>query len=304
MSDPVLPSKEEIPGLIPKPGSVVWRYAGDARLLVTAGYALLLQVGHPTVGAGVAEHSNFKQDPWGRLFRTLDYTYAMVYGGPEVAPEIGRRVREMHTHIKGVKPDGESYHALEPEAYTWVHATLADAIVRGHERFGSRMRPDELEEFWSDWRRNGRLVGVRERDLPETWAEFGPYFDRMVEERLEDNEAVQDVLVTLASPARPPLPLLGEKVWRLARVPASRPLELATVGLLPPVLRERFGAAWTDRQERRLRLLAAASRAATPLMPGRLRNTGPQYLRWRREAIARGDVAARSRAPGHLSAAT
>lgn len=304
MTTPVLPTPEEAPALVPKPGSVVWEYAGDARLLVAAGYALLLQVGHPTVGAGVSDHSNFKADPWGRLFRTLDYTYAMVYGGPEMAAEIGRRVRELHKDIKGVKPDGERYHAFEPEAYAWVHATLADSIVRGHERFGRRMRSQELEEFWVEWRRNGRLVGVREEDLPGSWAEFGPYFDRMVEERLEDNAAVQDVLEALAAPARPPLPLLGDGLWRVARLPAARMTALATAGLLPPVLRQRFHVRWTDRHERELRALAAASRAATPLMPAALRNTGPRYLRWRREAIERGDVAAPSRAPGSVATAS
>lgn len=298
MSDPVLPTEEEIPGLVPTPDSVVWRYSGDARLLVTAGYALLLQVGHPTVGAGVSEYSDFKEDPWGRLLRTLDYTYAMVYGGPRMAAEIGRRVRELHKHIKGVKPDGERYHALEPQAYAWVHATLADAIVRGHEHFGSRLRGDELETFWEEWRRNGRLVGVRLRDLPAGWGEFREYFDTMVDETLEDNEAVQDVIATLARPARPPIPWLADGAWRLMSLPAAHSTSLATIGLLPPVLRQRFGVRWTRRDERQLRALGAASRAATPLMPAALRNTGPAYLRWRREAIARGDVASPSRIPG------
>lgn len=293
---PVLPSPEEARSLVPAPGSVVWRCAGDARLLVTAGYALLLQVSHPTVGAGVSEHSDFKADPWGRLLRTLDYTYAMVYGGPELAAEIGARVRDMHKGIRGVRPDGERYHALEPEAYAWVHATLADAIILGHRTFGLRMRPDEIESFWRDWRRNGRLVGVRERDLPEDWASFRTYFDRMVAERLEHNDAVRDVIATLAQPAAPPLPALPEPLWRIARFPAARATSLATVGLLPATLRERFGVGFTRTQARELRLLAAAARAATPLLPRSLRNTGPAYLRWRRQALARGDVASPARA--------
>jgi uncharacterized protein (DUF2236 family) len=118
------------------------------RLLAMGGYAILLQVAHPTVGAGVSEHSNFKADPWGRLLRTLDYSYAITYGGPKLAADIGRRVREMHRQIKGVRADGVRYHALEPEAYSWVHATLALSIALGHERFGTRMSPGELELFW------------------------------------------------------------------------------------------------------------------------------------------------------------
>jgi uncharacterized protein (DUF2236 family) len=294
MSDPVFPRAEEIPELVPRPGSPVWELAGDARLYATAGYALLLQVSHPTVGAGVSEHSNFKADPYGRLFRTLDYTYSMTYGGPQLAAEVGRRVREMHKHIKGTKPDGEPYHALEPEAYAWVHATLADAIITGHRRFGLRLSPAKVEGFWGEWRRSGRLVGVREEDLPEGWSDFRAYFDRMVAERLEHTDAVDDVLATLAEPAAPPLPVLGDRVWRVVRVPFARIFTLATIGLLPPPLRERLGVRWTARQQVELRALGRAARSATPLMPRALRNTGPTYMRWRREAIARGDVASGS----------
>ncbi len=283
---------EEAAGLVPRPGSAVWHYAGDARLLSTAGYALLLQVSHPTVGAGVSEHSDFKDDPWGRLFRTLDYTYSLTYGGPRLAAEIGGRVFELHKRIRGVKPDGERYHALEPEAYAWVHATLAESIVTGNRRFGLRMRLGDRERFWSEWRELGRLVGVRTGELPETWSGFRTYFERMVSERLEDTEAVHDVLHTLSRPARPPHPLLGDAAWRVARLPMARMMSLATLGLLPARLRERFGVRWTRAQELELRALGAASRSATPLLPEWLRNTGPGYLRWRREALERGDVAA------------
>jgi uncharacterized protein (DUF2236 family) len=269
----------------------VWRYAGDARLLAGAGYALLLQVSHPTVGAGVGEHSNYAEDPWGRLVRTLDYTYVMVYGGPRLAAATGRRVRELHKRIRGKRPDGTRYHALEPEAYAWVHATLVQSIVAGHEAFGRPLRPETVRRFYAQWRGVGRMVGVRERDLPETWDGFREYFDRMVEERLEDNDVVQGVLLTLTQPMAPPIPGLGEGAWRVARLPLARLGALATVGLLSPALRRRFGLEWSRAQELEFRSLCVTSRAATRLMPAALRNTGPNYVRWRREALERGDVA-------------
>jgi uncharacterized protein (DUF2236 family) len=282
---------------VAKPGSVLWRYGGDVRLIGTGAYAILLQVGHPTVGAGVSEHSDFRADPWGRLLRTLDYSYVMTYGGPELAGEMGGRIRAMHKSIKGIKPDGEPYHALEPEAYAWVHATLAHSIVRGHELLGTPIPAGEIDRFYAEWRRGGRLIGVRERDLPESWTEFGEYFERMVVERLERTAAVDEVLESLASPIRPELPFLPEAAWRVARVPAVHQIALITGGLLSPLLRDRFGVRWTRAQERQLQVLAAASRAATPLLPRTLRNVGPSYLRWRREAIARGDAASPSRTP-------
>lgn len=291
MPNCAMPSLEEAHELVPKAGSVLWRRAGDARLLGVAGYPILLQVAHPTVGAGVAEHSGFKSDPWGRLFRTLDYSYAMTYGGARMAWEVGRRVRDFHKQIRGVRPDGEPYHALEPKAYAWVHATLADAIVRGHQVFGRPMGQSEIDAFWTDWRRQGRLVGVRERDLPDSWSELRIYFDRMVEEELGNNDAVRDSLAAFTAPARPPLPLLGEGAWRVARLPAVRATVLATIGLLPPLLRERFGVPWTRQQKLQFELLATVSRAATPLLPSGLLNVGPQYLERRRAALQRGDVA-------------
>lgn len=291
MTQRILPSESEIADLAPRPGSTAWRYAGDARLMAGAGYALVLQVSHPTVGAGVAEHSNYAEDPWGRLLRTLDYSYVMVYGGPRLAAETGRRVRDLHKRIRGERPDGTRYHALEPEAYAWVQATLAAAIVNGHAAFGRPMARDTVERFYADWRRVSRLVGVRERDLPETWDGFLEYFDRMVAERLEDNAVVHGVLRTLTRPAAPPIPGLGEGAWRVARLPVARLGALATVGLLPPLLRERCRLRWTRAQEREFRALCAASRAATPLLPRALRNTGPGYVRWRRDALERGEVA-------------
>lgn len=267
--------------LTPEPGSVSWRYAGDVRLLATGAYALLLQVAHPTVGAGVTEHSDFRADPWGRLLRTLDYSYAMTYGGPELATAIGRGIREMHKQIKGVKPNGERYHALEPEAYAWVHATLAHSIVRGHEVLGKPMADIEVESFYLEWRRSGELIGVRERDLPDSWDKFGPYFERMTVERLERTAAVDEVLEALRSPTKPDISFLPQAAWRLARIPARHQIDLVTAGLLGPDLRARFGLRWSRARERELRLLAGASRAATPLLPGTLRNVGPSYLRWR-----------------------
>jgi uncharacterized protein (DUF2236 family) len=304
VAEPVIPPAEQAPDLVPARSSPVWRYSGDIRLLAGSGYALLLQVSHPTVGAGVSEFSDFKADPWGRLLRTLDFAYSMTYAGPEVAAEVGRRVRKMHRGIKGRKPDGEPYHALEPEAYAWVHATLGDGVVRGHRLLGRPMSQEEIDAYWADWRRVGRLVGVRSRDLPETWPEFEGYFDRMVNERLERTDAVGDVLESLDSPAKPPLRFLGDTGWKVASFPAIKSMELTTAGLLPPVLRERFGIEWTDKEERRFRALAKASRATTPVLPKALLNVGPRYLRWRREAIERGEVAQESRAPGTVAAAT
>ena len=299
----VLPPREEAPALVPRPGSVVWRAAGDARLTQTSGYALLLQVAHPTVGAGVGDHSAFVSDPWGRLLRTLDYVHGSIYGGPEMAYGIGRRVREMHKSIKGFKPDGERYSALEPRAYAWVHATLASAFIDGSRVFADPLTPAEAEAFWGDWMKLGRLIGVRERDLPARWRDFRDYFDDVVENDLEDNETVHTVLRTLAQPAPPAIPGVPPRVWRQVRRPLSAGLHITTVGMLPPALREKLNLEFSATEARVFRTVAAASRASSPVIRGPLREFGVHYVQWRRKQLERGDVARGGPAPKPAAAA-
>jgi uncharacterized protein (DUF2236 family) len=298
-----MPEPEQWASLVPARDTITWQRASDARMCVAAGYALLLQVSHPIVGAGVSEHSQFAHDPWGRLFRTLDYTYTMVYGGPQAAGEMGRRIRTFHRQITGVLPDGRRYSALEPDAYAWVHATLAAAIVGAHERFGRPFAPHEREEFWIQWRALGRLLGVRQRDLPAGWEQFQTYFRDTAAATLVRTAAVDEVLAALGSPSPPDMPRLAAAGWVPVQISLGHVIELTSVGLLGEQLRERLGLRWSGRQERRIRLLATMMRAGTPLMPSWLLSTGPTYLRQRAGAIARGDVAAPERLSRRSSAA-
>jgi len=290
----VLPDPSEYAALTPSPGSPVWRAFNDVRLLSTSGYATLLQVAHPTVGHGVHQYSSFTKDPWGRLLRTLDYVHGTIYGGPELAGSIGKRVRELHRTIKGEKPDGERYSAMEPDAFAWVHATLAAAVVQGHEQFIAPMQRHEIEAFWAQWRDVGRLVGVRDRDLPETWPEFEAYFDRVVATELEWTPAIPEVLATLSAAKPPNVPGLHPALWRVLRAPMGRQLHVQTIGLLGDDLRRRLGLAYSRRDARTFDRLAAISRRSGPLVRGPLREFGPSYVRWRHKALARGDVASRT----------
>jgi uncharacterized protein (DUF2236 family) len=292
MASRVLPDEAEWAELAPGPGSITRRKVGDLRLVPASGYALMLQVAHPTVGAGVAEHSDFQQDPFGRLLRTLDYVNGTIYGGPELAGKIGRAVRVMHRTIKGTKPDGERYSALEPEAYAWVHATLAASIVNGHELFGTPFTPAEQVEFWAEWRKVGRLIGVHYRDLPEDWADFQPYVDEVVRTELEHTVAVDMVLEGLERPKRPHR-MVPRPVWNVARVPAAFGMRLGLVGLLSPEVRELLGLSLSRGEQRTLAVAARISRASAPLLFGPLGDFGPFYVRQRRSQLEGMDFAAR-----------
>jgi uncharacterized protein (DUF2236 family) len=284
----VFPADEELDKLLVGSESITWRVASDARLSFAMLCPLLLQVAHPTVGAGVRDYSDFERHPWHRLLATVDYVSLLVYGGREAAP-AGRRLRAAHRPMRGVREDGRPYHALEPGAYAWVHATLLDVYVAGTAHFGGRMRADEVERFYREFRGLGRLIGVRERDLPPSWEGFREYFDRTVREELVHTAAVDRVLRAMrALPA--PETSMPPPLWRAFRAPTGRAAWVGGIGLMDPSLRRRLGIRWTPVDEAQFRALGAACRALTPIMPARLRVTGPAQLRWRRREIAEGPL--------------
>lgn len=294
----VFPDHEEAVSYVVGPESITWQKTSDLRGMFGSGTALLLQVAHPTVAGGVREHSDFVSDPWNRLYRTLDYVNLLVYGGVEGAINTGRQMRAMHQRIKGVDPQGRRYHALEPQAYAWVHATLAYSIVETHNMFGVPFSQAEKVQFYGEWRGLGRLLGIRERDMPETWWAFNDYVETMIDEELENNDVVELVHRTLASPATPPIDWLGDRTWGVITKPAARAMQLATAGLLPESARRKLGLQLTPWQEREIRTIGRIVRASTPVLPKSVRNNGPAYLRWRRETIERGPF--RIPAPGTM----
>jgi uncharacterized protein (DUF2236 family) len=284
----LFPTEAESEELVVGPDSVAWRIGSDARLYFVMLYPLLLQVAHPTVGAGVRDYSDFEHRPWERLLRTLDYVCLLVYGGRD-AIAAGRRLRALHGQFRGERDDGSPYHALEPDAYAWVHATLLDAFVSGHAHFGLALTPGEVERFYREYRGLGRLIGVRDTDLPPDWTGFRAYFERTIETELVRTQAVDRVLQAVRDAVAPPVSIPAA-LWRVLRVPPRRALWLGGLGLLPPALRHRLGIPWGRREEVEFRTLGAVTRRATPLMPRALRVTGPAQLRFRHRAIGSGPL--------------
>jgi uncharacterized protein (DUF2236 family) len=222
--------------------------------------------------------------------RTIDYVSLLVYGGAEAIP-AGRRLRALHKGFRGTREDGRPYYALEPEAYAWVHATLLETYVAGHAHFGRPMSPGETESFYQEYRGLGRLIGVRDGELPDDWAGFRRYFDHTLRTELVRTESVDRVLNSIRKAARPPLPV-PDLLWRAARIPAGRLLRVGGLGLMDEELRRRLGVRWTRADERAFRGLGGLSRRLEPVMPDRLKVMGPAQLRWRRQAIARGPLGA------------
>jgi uncharacterized protein (DUF2236 family) len=299
MTHAPFPAPDEIDRLLVGPDSVAWRFGSDARLHLVSLYPLLLQVAHPTVGAGVRDYSDFELRPWDRLLRTLDYVNLLIYGGQE-AVAAGRRLRSLHKGFRGMREDGRAYYALEPDAYAWVHATLIEAYIAGHRHFGRPMRPYEQERFYAEYRGLGRLIGVRESALPDDYAGFRVYFAEASQD-LVRTVSVERVLSAIRRAAKPPLPL-PDPLWRAVRLPAAGVTWLGGVGLIEPRLRSRLGIRWHAGDELAFRALGRATRGLEPVMPESLKVMGPGQLRWRAGAIARGPLGAGA-APPHARAA-
>lgn len=256
-------------GAIPGPSSLTWRYAGDWRGVFGGRSTLLLQVAHPVVGAGVADHSDFLDDRWGRLRRTLESTFDFLgYRGEERGRTEAARLREIHRDIKGVDAGGRRYHALNPEAYLWVHATLYHGMVETQRVFGRPLGPAKEAALFAEWRDLALALGITERHLPDGPAAFRTYFDGMVEDRLERNETV-DLLIRLDREPLPPPPNwpLPRAAWTGIALPPGRLFRATGVATLPPVLRDRFGLRWTSSDQRRFDAFARSVRLAGALTP-------------------------------------
>jgi len=259
---PLMPEVEPL-----GPDSLQWRLGFPRLGLLLAGRALLLQVAHPVVGAGVRDHSNFRADPWGRLERTVESLLLQLFGGAATAAE-GQRLRALHTRITGTGFDGRPYAALDLEAGAWVHISNFDTVVVYHQRFGRGLSPADVERLWGEWRRVGRLLAIPAEHLPETGVEAERRVASLDSGRLGPNPTVDDLLdaFTLADVAAP-YPVVPGPLWRGVRRPAGRLLSDLTVGTAPPALRDCLDLPWTVRDQRRLTREIAVVRAAERALP-------------------------------------
>ncbi|WP_142212719.1 oxygenase MpaB family protein [Streptomyces sp. SLBN-118] len=269
--------------LPPPPGGVLWSVVGDIRELLMLPAALALQVAHPAVAAGVDEYSVFRSDPWGRGERSLRSLQLWVYGG-EAAAEEGRRLRELHRPIRGTDSRGRPYQALDPECYSWVHATGFPVFQHALRHLARPLTEAQERQLYAEWLQVGRILGIEEREMPRTVEEFWPYFRGRLTEEVEETAVVRELTaldVTLPPPDRGPLPVraLLAMLWPMLLPSFVRFRRFLTIGLMPPEARDAIGLQWTVEQERALRRFARVVRVVVPVLPERLR-----YLPFARQA--------------------
>ena len=158
--DPALLATVDDPGLF-GPSSVAWRIHGDASMLIGGLRSLLIQTLHPLAMAGVSDHSDYRDDPWGRLHRTGRYIGATTFGNTETADRSIEIVRTIHERVTGTAPDGRPYAANDPHLLLWVHVTEVDSFLSAFERHGyGRLTDWEKDRYVAEMAEIGRRLGV------------------------------------------------------------------------------------------------------------------------------------------------
>jgi uncharacterized protein (DUF2236 family) len=266
------------------PRSEAWRLNREATLLLGAGpRALLMQVAHPLVAEGVAQHSSFRDDPWRRLRATLRSYLTIIYGSTtEARAEIGR-LNRFHRSVTGPVTDpaaslalGPAYDARDPALALWVHATLIDATLVVNERWIGRLSPGRRAAFYAESLPIGRAFGVPARLLPADIDAFDAYLERMIGPAgpVQVGPLARDLAEVILRPPLGPLHPI------LARIPASLYAWTSwpAIELLPERIRTGYGLTLGRRERLVSAWLTAGYRGWRPILPAGLR-TMPWALR-------------------------
>ena len=245
------------PGLY-RDDSITRRVNRENVLFLGGGRALLMQLAHPKVAAGVDEHSDFRTHPIRRLRRTILMTMAIVFGDRETALAAARGVNQVHSRVKG-----RDYRALDPDLLLWVHATLMDTAIVTYETFVKPLLPREREDFYQEFKLICELLGIPRDRFPATLRDFDAYMEAMIE---SGQVHVETRALDLAK-------LVMRPRLRLLPGPAMIPFNVVTAGLLPPVLRAQYGLAWGAGQQ-------GAYRLAVRTLPRLIALTPPLFRVW------------------------
>jgi uncharacterized protein (DUF2236 family) len=213
------------------PDSVAWRVNSDPAMIVGGMRALLIQALNPLAMAGVDQHSDYRDDPWGRFQRTARFVMVATFGSTAEAEAVGSHVRQVHTSVRGTDPvTGRRYRAAQPELLAWVHNVLVHSLVTAKRRYGGGLSATDADRFLREMVRMAELVGTPARLVPTTMADLRA--------ELRSAELVASPLAQRAKWAvlTPPLPRKVRPVWAV--------LDAAAVGLLPARVRRLYRLPW------------------------------------------------------------
>ncbi len=251
----------------PDPGTVSWKINREVIVIAGWGRAILLQLAHPLVAAGVADHSSFRGSlitSFKRLRSTVGAMLSLTFGTDEEAISAAARINCIHDRVSGRlggpggEPDArERYSAHDPGLLRWVHAALLESIPMTYELLVGPLTMEERDRYCAEAAIMEPLLDVPEELLPRNSAQLDAY----VREMLDSGRIVVSARSRELARA-----MLFPPGWRLLW-PAFRVLQLVTIGLLPPAIREGYGFQWTARDRRALTRWTAALRLLHHAVP-------------------------------------
>jgi uncharacterized protein (DUF2236 family) len=192
------------PGLI-GPGSVSWEVNAEIAAVAQAGLpAIVLEILHPSVVAGVQDLSTYQQDPFQRARATLGYVLTTTFGNTQAATNVIEHVKHVHSFVNGTRPDGVAYRALDPELLGWVHTCIPWMIMRTFEQVKRPLSARERDRYLAEQAIIGRLGGADW--VPTSTAELDDYV-RAMRPKLGVNAQTREFIdFLLTSPFFPDLP--------------------------------------------------------------------------------------------------
>jgi uncharacterized protein (DUF2236 family) len=229
--------------------------------------AILLQMAHPLIAAGVAEHSSFRATPLAavsRLRETVRAMLALTFGDPIAHGHAIARIRAIHTRVHGelreavgVYPAGARYSAEDPALLLWVHATLIESVVLVYEQLVGPLSASERDQYLVEAADVAIALGAIDADLPLTWTALEAYLSQEYGSgRIcvgTDARMVVDVVLF------PPLSAISGPFAFVNRV--------VTLGLLPPFVRDQYHYAWTSGRESQFKRVTGAIRGLRRVTP-------------------------------------
>lgn len=210
----------------------------DASMFIGGIRALLLQSLHPLAMTGVAQHSDYKNDPWGRLQRTADFLATTTFGPSSAAEQAIATVTAIHDRVSGITAEGVEYRANDPHLLAWVHVAEVDSFLRAHDRYGeSRLEGKDRDLYIAQ---SGSIAARLGADpVPETEqgvADLLNEFRSELRATPEAREAARYLLID------PPLPASSK--------PAYSVIAAAGASLLPLWARKELRIPWFPVSER------------------------------------------------------
>ena len=252
------------------PNSMTWRIHSDPSMLVGGIRALLEQALHPGAMSGVAAHSNFREDAWGRLQRTGDYVGTLTFSTKQEAEKLAGRVRMIHAKLK----------LDDPNLLLWVHMAMVDAFLDTAIRSGMKLSSEEIDQYIMEMVKFAELVGIDPVLTPKNKSELDKYFVEIQPELLASDDAKRAALF-IALPPLPPLLRFGTPI-----APLWGGITSLAAASLPKWARKLYGWPSLPGQEIPTNVALKTTRAALSTLPSWFRES-PQL----RDAKARMDKA-------------